>query len=913
MNQSYIAKLFAADWNGKGNEESESQSFWSDLLREIFGIEKPRDFIKFEKSVSFDKSTHKIDGYISKTKVLIEQKSFPNDLSAKYLQSDGTFLTPLEQAMRYADHLPYEECPRWIVTCNFAEFRVYYFGNIVSYFNPPEPVIIKLEDLSDDYERLKFLVDPDDTTILEDVNISKNAIDIIKKVRDDFKNIYEKNNVTDWKNFLYKICVRLVFCFYADDSRLFDDKKYFAAYLQKFNGNAQIDALQNIFNVLNTPNNLRGNFDDDLKKFPYVNGGLFDEKISLPNLRGYFNTPIDTAFLKNINFHWENINPTIFGAMFESVLNDDERRQGGMHYTSVENIHKVIDPLFLEDLHKEFRSAKLAHKKNRLQKLKDFQNHLASLTFFDPACGSGNFLTETYLSIRALENETIRELKKIQENIFEENPVKVSIHNFYGVEIHSYAVAVAKVAMWIAENQMLHKTEKIINRDLIKLPLKNYPNIIQANALQTDWNEIVPRDKINFIIGNPPFVGTKYQTPAQKSDILNLCKNLKPLDYVTAWYYKASEFIQGTKIECAFVSTNSITQGEQVAPLWKILKVNINFAYKTFKWLSESENMAAVHCVIIGFAVKSHRKKFIYDGENKIQVQNINGYLQDAPNVYIEKRKFPLCNAPQIFMGSTMVDDDNLNFSLEEMQDFLKEEPAAKKFFRPLIGSEEFIKGKKRFCLWLKDFSIDEIKNFPKTFERVEAVKNYREKSKREGTRKRADNPKDFLEIRQPETNYILIPKVSSENRRYIPIGFLDKNFIAINTALIIPDANLFHFGILNSSIHNSWMRAVGGRLEMRYQYSATLVYNNFVWCSPTEEQKKLIEFTAQNILNVRADFEGKSLAWLYNESTMPEELRLAHKENDSAVMAAYGFEENLSEEEIVSALMILYKNLTER
>ena len=843
LNQKDVIKQFAADWNGKGNEESESQSFWLDLLREIFGVEKPRDFIKFEKSVSFDKKTHKIDGYISKTKVLIEQKSFPNDLSAKYLQSDGNFLTPLEQALRYAEHM--ENFPRWIVTCNFAEFRVYYFGNIISYFNPSAPVIIKLEDLPDDYERLNFLVDPDDTTILEDVNISKNALEIIKKVRDDLEKLYIENKVDDWKNFLYKICVRLVFCFYADDSRLFDDKKYFAAYLQKFDGNAQIDALQKIFDVLNTPTNLRGNFDEDLKKFPYVNGGLFDEKISLPNLRGYRTTPIDNAFLANTNFHWENINPTIFGAMFESVLNSDERRKGGMHYTSVENIHKVIDPLFLEDLHKEFRSAKLAHKKNRLQKLKDFQNKLASLTFFDPACGSGNFLTETYLSIRALENETIRELKKIQENIFEENPVKVSINQFYGVEIHSYAVAVAKVAMWIAENQMLHKTEKIIHRDLIKLPLKNYPNIIQANALQTDWNEIIPRDKINFIIGNPPFVGTKYQTPAQKSDIFNLCKNLKPLDYVTAWYYKASEFIQGTKIECAFVSTNSITQGEQVAPLWKVLNVNINFAYRTFKWQSESENMAAVHCVIISFAVKSHRKKFIYDGEDKIPASNINGYLQDAPNVYIEKRKIPIQNfVPRMTKGSQPTDGGHLLLSEVERNYFIEKYPESKNFIRICIGGEEFLNGKKRFCLWLKDFSIDEIKKFPEIWERVKAVKNYRLSSKKIPTQKAAEIPHLFTEIRQPKKIFIIAPEISSENRKYIPMDFVSPKTICTNRLQMILNANLFHFGILQSSVHMAWMRAVCGRMKSDYDYSATLVYNNFVWCSPTEEQHKKIELT---------------------------------------------------------------------
>ena len=911
LGQVDAAKKFATDWNAGGNEDSHKQTFWLDLLRKIFGIEDSGQFIKFEKSVSFNKHTHKIDGYISHTKVLIEHKSFPNDLSAKYLQSDGTFLTPLEQALRYAEHLPYNEFPRWIVTCNFKEFQIYYFGDILSYFNPPAPIIIKLEDLPDEFPRLNFLVDPDDTTILEDVNISKSALDIIKNVRDDLQDIYIKNHVNDWQNFLYKICVRLVFCFYADDSRLFDDDKYFAAYLQNFKGNEQIKALQNIFDVLNTPYDMRGNFDDDLKKFPYVNGGLFDEKITLPNLKGYHTTPIDNAFLKNINFHWENINPTIFGAMFESALSPNERRKGGMHYTSIENIHKVIDPLFLEDLHKQFRSAKLSHKKNRLQKLKDFQNKLANLTFFDPACGSGNFLTETYLSIRKLENETIREMKKIS-NLFDENPVKVSINNFYGIEIHGYAVAVAKVAMWIAENQMLHKTEKIINRDLIKLPLKNYPNIICANALQTDWADFVPRDNLNFIIGNPPFVGGMMTTDAQKFDMQYIWGNIKyvgEMDYVSAWYKKTWEFIKNTKIESAFVSTNSIVQGQQATTVWKPLinsGLNINFAHKTFKWQSESDDMAAVHCVIISFAKKSRRKKFIYDGENKIPAQFINSYLLNAPQVFIDYRSNPICDVPPMHFGSMPRDGKKLIINAADIELFQKNVP--EKFIRLYLGAEEFINGKKRWCLWLKDFESEEFMKYPLIAERVDAVKNFRLNSKAKATQKFAETPHLFCQIAQPDTNYILVPSVSSENRRYIPMDYLKPEVIASNACFTIPNANLFHFGVLTSSVHMAWMRTVCGRLKSDYRYSKDIVYNNFVWC----EYDSAIEKTAAKILEVRAGYEGKTLAFLYNESTMPEDLRLAHLENDAAVKSAYGFE-NLSEEEIVSALMILYKNLTEK
>ena len=915
MGQRDDARIFAADWNGRGDEKSDYQNFWRALLSNVFYITEPEKFIKFEKRVSFDKRTHFIDAFIPSTRVLIEQKSFGESLSNPERQSDGERLTPFEQALRYAENMEFHERPRWIVTCNFSEFHIYYVQNFFLYIEISPPVIVKLEDLPDDYKRLKFLVDPDDTTILEDVNISKEALKIVGGVRDSFVKIYERQRLQTSYEFIYKFCVRLVFCFYADDAFLFHTQKYFADYLNKLRGGAQIDAIKNIFDVLNTPNNLRGNVDVALQNLPYVNGGLFAEKISFPDFKDYYTTPIDGALIANKNFHWEKINPTIFGSLFESALNPVERRQGGMHYTSPENIHKVIDPLFLEELGAELKSIKHHRTKNRRQKLIDFQDKLASLVFLDPACGSGNFLTETYTAIRALENEVIRELDKM-DALFHDNPVKVSIKNFFGIEIDPFAVAIARLAMVISEHQMLHKTEKIIHQDLKFFPLdKEYhQNIICANALQTDWATLVTKDKLCYIIGNPPFVGTKYQSPAQKADIINLCKALKPLDYVTGWYYKASEFIQDTKIECAFVSTNSIAQGEQVAPLWKVLNVNINFAYRTFKWQSESESMAAVHCVIIGFAKKSRRKKFIYVGEEKIPAQNINGYLQDAPNIYIEKRKIPLQDfVPQIFMGSTMVDDDNFNFTKEQLKDFLKLEPAAKKFIHPLIGSEEFIKGKRRYCLWLKDVSIDEIKKFPKVYERVQAVKKFRETSNRNGTKKGAANPKNFLEIRQPETEYILIPKVSSENRKYIPIGFFDENFIAVNTALIIPNATIYYFGILSSVVHNAWMRAVGGRLEMRYQYSATIVYNNFIWCEPTEEQRQKIEGTAQKILDVLKQYTEYTLGELYDEKKMPDDLRAAHTANDRAVLNAYGFDLNITESEIVAALMNKYKAMIDR
>lgn len=906
MGQRDAAKQFAIDWNGRGNEKSDSQNFWRALLSKVFDIKEPEKFIQFEKPVSFDSHTHFIDAYIPSTKVLIEQKSLN-----KNLDDEINSLTPFNQALRYAENLNYGERPRWIVTCNFAEFRIYYAQKFFFHYEIAPPVIVKLENLPDEFDRLNFLVDPDDTTILEDVNISRAAISVIKKFRDEVAEIYQKKNVPHWEDFIYKICVRLVFCFYADDSRLFDDdKKYFTTYLQNFKSHNQIDALQKIFNVLNTPVNLRGNVDEDLNNFPYVNGGLFDEVVTLPNFQNLLPTPIDNAFLANINIHWEKIDPPIFGALFESALDPNTQRQGGMHYTSVENIHKVIAPLFLNKLKADFSAAKGANMKNRLQKLIDFQNDLASLTFLDPACGSGNFLTETYRSIRALENETIREMNKIDNSLFNQShPVKVSINNFFGIEIHQYAVAVAQLAMWIVEHQMLHKTEIILHKDLNPLPLKNYPNIICANALQIDWANIVPRDKLSFIIGNPPFVGYTYQTPEQKADLLATTKlKTKKLDYVVSWYYKAADFIKGTKIQCAFVSTNSICQGEQVGIVWKNLPVKIKFAYRTFKWISESANMAAVHCVIISFAMNSRGKKIIYDGEKEIVAKNINAYLYDAPNIYIESRTNQICNAPKMNKGSMPADGGNLIVEVDEYDKF---NAAEKNFIRPFIGAEEFINGKRRYCLWLVGISSNELDNLPNIKKRVDAVKNFRLKSKKSATREDAKRPTEFQEIRQPSTNYLLVPRVSSENRRYIPIGFLSSEIIASDAVHIIPNATLYHFGVLTSSVHMAWTRVVCGRLEMRYRYSKDIVYNNFVWCSPTDAQKKLIEETAQKILTVRAEFDGKTLAYLYNESTMPVELRLAHMENDAAVMAAYGFDENLSESEIVAALMELHKKMT--
>lgn len=931
--QIQAATNFSREWEGRGDEIQETYNFWYALFRDVFEIEKPEKIFKFQEPVKFDGTTHNIDLLIPRTKVLIEQKSFGVDLSKKYQQSDGEFLTPFEQAQRYAENLPFDMQPRWIVTCNFSEFRIYnldcmeypekyrqlYFMKHAHDFNPPtaedienavaQPRIVNLENLRNEFQYLNFIIDENIEMILPDVQISTAAAEIVKKIRDSFANNYEKNSVKNYDSLIYKICTRLVFCLYANDSAVFPKNLLFD-YLNGFKAEDKLTALQKFFSVLNTKENLRDeNLPDTLKNFKYVNGGLFAENFDLPAYKKYIESPVDTllVFNANKNFSWHMINPTIFGAMFESTLNPETQRTGGMYYTSPENIHKVIDPLFLNRFHKLFKSIKRSRIKNRLTRFQDLQNKLASLKFLDPACGSGNFLTETYLSLRRLENNILREIKKFTS--LPPNPIKVSIQQFYGIEINDFAVAVAQTALWIAENQMLQETEKFLDHDLNSLPLKNYPNIVNANALRKNWAEIVSPDDLNFIIGNPPFRGTKYQTAKQKSDVLSVCQDLKPLDYVCAWYKKADDFIKNTNIRCAFVSTNSVAQGEQVAPLWKILNSHIDFAHRTFKWQNESLNpSAAVHCVVIGFSQSKNKfQKIIFDGDKIIFAENINGYLQDAPNIYIEKRKNPLFDVPPMMRGNSLTDDGNFILSEDEKNYFIEKNPDTEKFIRPLIGAEEFLNGKKRYCLWLKDFSLDEIKKFPLIFKRVEKVKNFRLKSNRSATKKGAANPKNFLEIHQPTENFILVPVLSSENRRYIPMDFLSPEFIVTNLVQTIPSANIYHFGILQSLVHMEWLKVVSSRFKSDYRYIRDIVYNNFVWCDYSEK----ICRTAEQILSVRKKFDGWTLAKLYNEKSMPEELRAAHEENDRAVLAAYGWDENISESEIVRELMKLYKNLT--
>ena len=921
--QRKAVKEFVEFWKDKGYEKGESQTFWLSLLRDVFEIEHPERFISFEDKVFLDHTSF-IDGYIPQTKVLIEQKSSNKDLTKAIKQSDGSYLTPFQQAKRYIMELPLSKHPRWVVTCNFQKFCVYDMER-----PDGEPQEILLKDLEKEYYRLSFLVQTENIHLKKEMEVSIKAGEIVGLIYDALLKQYINVKSEDTLKSLNKLCVRLVFCLYAEDAGIFGKHDAFLDYLKQFDAKHLRKALIDLFKVLDTkPENRDPYLEPELANFPYVNGGLFqDEEIEIPN----FTDEIKELLLTkaSADFDWSEISPTIFGAVFESTLNPETRRKGGMHYTSIENIHKVIDPLFLDDLKEEFEEIKkLPLSKTRENKLKQFQEKISGLNFLDPACGSGNFLTETYISLRKLENEVLYELRYGQMGLGEiKNPIKVSIGQFYGIEINDFATTVAKTALWIAESQMMKKTEDIIHLDLDFLPLKTYANIVEGNALRIDWEDVISKEKLNYIMGNPPFVGARLMSQSQKEDLFNVFgknwKNAGNLDFVACWYKKAADLTVGTNIRSALVSTNSITQGEQVPILWKPLFENgltFDFAYKTFRWDSESNLKAHVHCVIIGFSyIKNNKKKKLYSNDRMQLVDNINAYLTDANNIFIESKNKPICNVPQIGIGNKPIDGGNYLFTKEEMREFIKKEPKSEKYFKPWYGAKEFIDQAPRYCLWLGNCSPNELRQMPNCLKRVENVKKIRSESESVGTRKLAEKPTRFHVENMPISTYIIIPRVSSEKRRYIPMGFLNSDNLSSDSVHIIPNTTLYHFGILTSNVHMAWMRAVCGRLKSDYRYSKDIVYNNFPWCNPTDEQKAKIEKTAQEILNAREKHPNSSLADLYNDLTMPPELRKAHQENDKMVMEAYGFkkkDENgktrwLSESETVAELMKMYQELT--
>ena len=971
-NHRQAAKQFVKEWSGKGYEKGETQRFWLDLLHTIFGIDNPMTMMEFEipvKTILKEKGSDFIDGYITATKVLIEQKGSHVDLSAKVRQSDGTELTPYQQARRYAAGLPVSMTPRWIVACNFTSFEVHDMEH------PNDaPEVIQLADLEKEFHRLSFLVDDTNVHLKKELDVSIQAGEIVGVLYDKILAQYKDPTSPESQKALNKLCVRLVFCLYAEDAGIFGSKDMFHDYMSQFEAGEFREKLIKLFRILDQKPEERDPYEDEkLLAFPYVNGGMFAGDIEIPRI----NDEIRTLLLQRASdgFDWSLISPTIFGAVFESTLNPETRRAGGMHYTSIENIHKVIDPLFLNELKAELADIKaVTVARTKKEKALAFQNKIAKLKFLDPACGSGNFLTESYTSLRRLENELIRIVYGGDRIIGEMvNPIKVSINQFYGIEINDFACSVAQTALWIAESQMMAETDEIVGFTLDPLPLKTYHNIKEGNALRTDWSlweqeedttvilaneahvypvEQIPEPalmepvvkygtvdlyspdiqlhstarkkhmqvvKFDYIMGNPPFVGLALRSASQQEDMEFVFKNSKRtgrLDYVAAWYKKASELLIGSHCRAAFVSTNSITQGEQVPILWKDLfdsEITIDFAYSSFPWVNEAKSYAAVDCVIIGFSqgTSAQTPKYIYSGNKKMRASHINGYLADAPNVYIELRGDCPKGRPYIIQGSKPWDGGFLILNETDRNALVSQHPEAEKLIRRFIGAKELIYGNPRYCLWLKGISPGIYRSIPEVRRRLEGVAEVRRNTKTIAVQAQADTPMLFSQDRQPDADYLAIPETSSENRQYIPIGFIDKDVIASNALLTIKDASLFVFGLLESNVHSFWVKTVAGRLEMRYRYSPS-VYNNFPWPSNlTEAQKAKIEKTAQGILDARALFPDSSLADLYDNLTMPPELRRAHRANDAAVLEAYGFPKDASEPDIVARLFKMYQELT--
>ncbi len=913
------AKAFAEYWKNRGDEKSDSQSFWLSLIRDVLGVAEPEKVITFEERVKLDHTSF-IDGHIPSTHVLIEQKKRGVNLRAPIRQSDGTLLNPFQQAQRYSAALPYSKRPRWIITSNFEEFLIYDMEKPTG-----EPDSILLKDLAKEYYRLQFLVEEKSEFLHREEQISIQAGELVGKLYEAILKRYVNPEDERSLRSLNMLCVRLVFCLYAEDAGIFGGHLKFHNYIKSFAVKDVRRALIDLFQVLDTKIENRDPYmDEQLSSFPYVNGGLFaDENIEIPN----FTEEIVELLLSQAseNFDWSEISPTIFGAVFESTLNPETRRSGGMHYTSIENIHKVIDPLFLDELKEEFAEIKQTKvEKIRKEKCENFRKKLANLTFLDPACGSGNFLTETYISLRRLENEALRLIYANQIAMDLGDIIKVSIGQFYGIEINDFAVTVAKTALWIAESQMMKATEEILSANLDFLPLKSYANIVEGNALRIDWESVVAKDKLNYIMGNPPFVGYKEQSKTQKED-MNICvykngktiKNVGSLDYVCGWYYKAAIFVQqNTTIKVGFVSTNSICQGEQVSIFWKPLfeeyNISINFAHRSFVWNSEATDKAKVHCVIVGFSSQKTLRKIIYDNGIMTTVDKINPYLLNAPTVWIESRRTPICKSKPITLGVHIFDDHNFIFTLEEKNRFLEKEPTSEKYFKEWVSASDFLYNKCRYYLDLSSCSPRELNLMPHCKERVRRVLEYRQNNDSSKGTKLELNPYMPKQGWKADCSYIAIPNTSGRARKYLPIKFMTVNTVITMPDLALPNGDLYDFAVISSNVHMAWIRAIAGRLKSDYRYANGIVYNNFPWCNPTPEQKAKIEETAQAILDARALYPDCSLADLYDEIAMPPELRRAHQANDKAVMQAYGFWGKLnSESACVAELMKMYQELT--
>lgn len=919
-------KRLAAIPAGSNNEQQDTQKFWVDLLINVLGIPSNTidSFVDFERKVR----GRRIDVFVSDHNFLCEQKSWGIDLD-KPEPRNGGMETPLQQAMWYARHLPYSERPRWVMTCNFGTFRLYDLDN-----ERPEDTVqeFSLEEFPDSLYLLSFLTSNETSRLHKEQQLSIEAGAYVSRLYDalakQYHHIEEKDErAQEEQRSLNVLITRIIFLLYAEDADLLQSHQAFGRYCEGDPAKLR-RKLVDLFETIDTPLEQRDEYmDEDLAAFPYVNGGLFaDSSIIVPQMTSEILEAIADA---SQDFDWREISGVIFGGVFEGTLNPETRHAGGMHYTSVENIERCLRPLFLDELWDELHEAEgertAAKRKQALARLHD---KVASITIGDPACGSGNFLTEAYRQLRTIENRIIEdELSEETGNagqtslvIEQDSPVRVSLDQLYGIEINDFAVSVAKTALWITEEQMLRKTQEIyVGYDFDFLPLRSLSNLHEGNALKTDWSEVFP-DDLTYLVGNPPFLGARNQSKEQKAELLEVfdgAKNAGNIDYCGAWYMKAARFTQGKRTRCALVSTNSICQGEQVANLWKPLHdlgIHIDFAHNTFRWDNEAADKAHVFCVIVGFSRENCEKRlYVHDtpdtAEVKKAAKSINAYLSDAPDAFIWNRNKPICDVPKIGIGNKPIDGGFYLFADEEKTDFLNREPGAKSYFHRWIGSREFLHGESRWCLYLGDATFAELKELPRCRERIEAVREYRLASKSVPTRKLADRPAHFHVENMPKGNSIVVPKVSSERRRYIPMGFVGPETLCSDLVFLIPNASLYHFGILQSQFHNAWMRTVAGRLKSDYRYSGGIVYNNFVWPEPTVSQREEVERCAQAVLDARDAQEGATLADMYdpkNETFFPE-LMAAHKALDAAVEAAYGVDFGGDEEKIAAHLFNLY------
>lgn len=881
------AIAFSREWQDESSEDAEAKSFW-DAFFNIFGVSRRR-LASFERRV---KKADGADGYIDvfwKGVLLVEHKSRGKSLDRAY-----------SQAKDYFPGLKDRDLPRYILVSDFASFRLYDLDANTQHD-------FALKELQKNVRLFGFVAGYESRSYGKETQASIRAVEKLGVLHDQLEDAGYKGHD------LERLMVRLLFCMFAEDAGAFEPRQFqdYVEQRTKEDGSDLGQYLAKLFEVLNQPEDARGkNLDEQLAAFRYVNGKLFDERLAIPD----FTSTMRESLLEAAALDWAQISPAIFGSLFQSIKDRAARRAGGEHYTSEQNILKALRPLFLDRLDDELKAATTP------RKLKELHVKLRGIRILDPACGCGNFLVVAYRELRLLELEILKRLRdEAQLHL-----VNVNVDQFYGIEIEEFPAEIAQVALWLTDHQMNMQVSEVTGNYYVRLPLKTAPHILCGNALTTDWSSLIAPKELSYIVGNPPFSGARTMTPKQKADLLNVfdgTKNAGNLDFVACWHRKTADYMARNKnIRAAFVSTNSITQGEQAGILWPDLferGVRINFAHRTFQWTSEARGKAAVHCVIIGFALEDAPQKWLFDYEtpkaepHALQVGNINPYLVEAANFTLSDRSRPICEAPAFRTGNQPIDGGNYLFTPEERDEFVKKEPAAAPYFRRWLGADEFINGYNRWCLWLGDCPPEELRKMPEAIKRVEAVRQFRLASSREVTRRLADTPRRFAFETIPTSHYLAIPEVSSERRYYIPIGFLGPETFSSNLMKVATDATPYHFGVLTSLMHMAWTRAVCGRLESRYRYSAGIVYNNFPWPEPTDKQRESIEKLAQAVLEARAAHKGATLADLYDPNTMPVDLLKAHQALDRAVDAAYGAPKFSSEAERVKFLFALYQKIT--